>query len=145
MPFADHASCFLLSALPPSTRYGVHLFLAFEIGAEDDPFTIGRKMNIGFELIAVVLHIDQFFRNKMITIGPKEIDPPAVGCAGYLTGVAAIAGKEFSIISCCEMNGPFVALQAIALFFTCFHIGACNKKFYTSWRLKVKPDGAAVG
>ena len=45
--------------------------------------------------------------------GMKEFDPLAIACVCYLTGIAAVSGKEIEISGQIEVNGPLVPLHVV--------------------------------
>ena len=107
--------------------HGKHVSGPEHIGAEDHPFLVGRKADVGLQTILVVCHVHEAFGaehawldeglvvNSAIVqeLLAEEVEPAAVRGFGDLTGIASITADECPVAGDVEMDGPLVALEVI--------------------------------
>src|SRR5262245_12080454 len=83
--------------------------LALEVGAEDDPFFIGRDADVGFAVLAVeilVVDVDEAFALDLAEpTGAEDVDPHAVFGESDLAGITAVTGEELVIARDVVMDG----------------------------------------
>ena len=128
----------------PLYLHCVNLALPLEIGAEDHPLPIGREVDVRFERIVMVLHVDQAFRRQAVSFGVEEIDPHPILGLGHLRRICPIAGKQLLIRRDVEVDGPFVPRHLVACRLSGLHIRARQMERHSSRDLQIVPDDLAI-
>src|ERR1700679_1582501 len=133
---------------------------AEHVAGKDDEFLVGREAHVGFLAVVVVGHIDQALGVEdsglpevggvqragvaLDQLGMEELDPLAVGGAGHLAGIAAVAGEEREVLGEVEVNRPLVALHVVGDTLAGLEVATGEEEVFALGILPVVPDGLAV-
>ena len=101
-----------------SKFYGKHIRRPEHIRPEDDPFAVGREMDVRFKIVFVALHIDETLRRKVVPLRTKKVEPACIATVRNMRRVGPVAAKQILSGVDIIVDGPLIPFMPVSHFLT---------------------------
>jgi hypothetical protein len=134
---------------------------AEHVGAENNPFAVGRELAVRLKRVIMLGQVNEFFSfeiaatyqsirvagaagNRQNHVRMEKVNPLAVIGCGHASGAAAVAAKELLVGRDIEMHRPLVFLQVVPCPLLAFDFVAADPENMASRRLQIVNNTLSV-